>query len=116
LLFKIHVARIHGGTYVEIDVLRSIPPSTQDDATSRQDHTLIGPQVVSLDLVEIVHEVFHEGDALPARNAVLSRERVEPSYSVEVVVEVDARTSELDVFGAGSTFWFGSTLRFDHVS
>jgi hypothetical protein len=102
-------------TYVEVDVLRSIPPSTQDDATSRQDHTLVCPQVVLLYLIEVVHEVLHEGDALPAWYAMLRWERIEPAYSIEVVLKVNAGTSELYVLGAWLTFRLDPALRFDHV-
>jgi hypothetical protein len=60
-------------TYVEVHMIRRIPPAPQNDAPTRQYHTLIRPQIVMLDLVEIIHEVLHERDALPARDTVLFR-------------------------------------------
>jgi hypothetical protein len=57
-----------------------------------------------LDLVEIVHEVLHEGDALPTGYATLRRQRVKPANGVVVIVEVLTGAHELDaiLFGLGT--------------
>jgi hypothetical protein len=62
---------MHGGTYVGGDWLRSEPPSAQDDAATGQDHAFISPEVVIHGIVEILVEVLHEGDTLPARYTLL---------------------------------------------
>jgi hypothetical protein len=87
----------HMSTYIEVHIFRRIPPPTQDNASTRQNNAFICPQVILLDLVEIVHEVLHERDALPAHDAVLFRQRIQPADGVKIVVQVDAGARELDV-------------------
>lgn len=83
--------------YAEIHLIRGIPPAAQDDAAARQDDALVRPEIILVDLVEIVHEMLHKRDALPAWDASLRRKRVEPTDGIEVVVEVFAVAYELDV-------------------
>jgi hypothetical protein len=48
-------------------------------------------------LIKVVHEVLHEGDTLPAWDAMLRRKRVEPANGVKVVLKVDTSARELDI-------------------
>jgi hypothetical protein len=69
---------------------RRIPPPPQDDAAPGQHDALVRPQVIVVDKREVLLEVLHEGDALPAGDAGLGGERVEVAVGVEEVVEVFA--------------------------
>jgi hypothetical protein len=69
---------------------------TYNDLATGQHNALVGPQSVSVDNVLSVvvglDEVLHHGQALPAGNATLRRQRVEPAIEIEVLFTVRAVT------------------------
>jgi hypothetical protein len=69
---------------------------TYNDLPTRKHDALVGPQSISVDNVLSVvvglDEVLHHGQALPAGNATLGRERVEPAVEIEVLFAVSAVT------------------------
>lgn len=91
-----------GNTYVEVDLIRSIPPASQDNTTSRQNNALVRPEIILVNLVKVFSEVLHPCNALPSRDAVLIGKRIEPANGVKVVLEVNSAASELNVARVGS--------------
>jgi hypothetical protein len=73
---------------------------TYNDLPAREHDALVGPQSVGVDdllsvLVDL-DEVLHHGQALPAGNAALRRQRVEPAVHVEVLFTVGAITLDTE--------------------
>lgn len=76
---------------------RSIPPAAQDDASTWENDALIAPQIVSIDIVEVVRKMLHEGDALPAGDTTLVRQLVEPAGDMKALVTIFALAIEPDI-------------------
>lgn len=78
---------------------RSVPPPANDDLPTGKHNALVRPEVVVRDVCDVVLEVLHEGDALPAGDVALRRERVEPAVDVEAVAHIIAVAFEADRSG-----------------
>jgi hypothetical protein len=94
---SIGLFRESSSTYVLVYFVGGKPPSTKNDAAAGQDHTFIGPKIVKFHLAEILREVLHEGNALPAGNPALIRQSVEPADCMEVIFQISTSACELDI-------------------
>jgi len=74
-------ARVHPGT----GAVDGAPPTTDHDLPTRKHDALVSPKGFHVDAAVRLQEVLHHGDALPARDAILRRQRVEPALHVEVL-------------------------------
>lgn len=70
------------------------------DLATREHNPLVSPQSRDVDPIFFRLEVLHHRHALPARDAVLRRQRVQPTINAEVLVVVCAFALEADSFRA----------------
>jgi hypothetical protein len=80
---------------------------TYHDLAARKHNALVSPQSIHVDLAAaepiVLDEVLHHGQALPAWNTVLARERVEIAVDVEVLRVVGAVALDADSLRAEVT-------------
>lgn len=79
-----------------------------NDLATREHNPLVSPQSRNVDASLFRLEVLHHGHALPAGNAVLRRQRVEPAIDAEVLVVVCAFTLEANSLRAEVTGGVGA--------
>ena len=103
-------------THMRLVSVRSKPPPTEDDATTRKHCALIRPEVIVIRVIVVLAKVLHEGDALPARDATLRRQRVEPAESLVVVFQIFATAFELNALnGLGCVAALGPDALFARI-
>ena len=82
------------GVHPRTNAVGGAPPATDHDLSTREHDALVSPKGRHVDVAVVLHEVLHHGNALPAWNAVLRRQGVEPALHVEVLVVVGALAVE----------------------
>jgi hypothetical protein len=86
-------------THIEIYLIRSIPPPTQNDPPAGQHDTFVSPVILTVRQVNFLLEMLHQRYTLPARNAILVRKRIQPAGHVKKVFAVLAPTGDVDILG-----------------
>lgn len=81
---------------VFISVIRRVPPASEHNHASRQDDPLVSPQGVEVHGSVLIFPILHHGHAMPARDAVLRRQRVEVARCQESFTSVFALTLEAE--------------------
>lgn len=76
-------------------IVRCIPPAPDDDTTTRENESLMSPEVIEIGILESI-VVLHEGDALPSGDTVLRAQGVDPSGEIEFLVVVVAVAIDTD--------------------
>jgi hypothetical protein len=73
------------GVHVRTGAVGRAPPTADHDLPTRDHDALVSPESPHVNGVVLLPEEFHHGHTLPARDAVLRRQGVEPALHLEVL-------------------------------